>query len=131
MREIKFRAWHKDHKMMRMVVGLFWDAEQNERVELFDVHLSDENPMWCGLEDIEIMQYTGLKDKNGKEIYEGDIIEVQFSEYWGGDKIMSEIFYENGCFLFHRMPQHNDLLMGVRNTCLILGNIYENSELLE
>lgn len=62
MREIKFRAWDTDNKKM-----VLWG-------ELLSKNLQNilSMPKYCGY---ELMQYTGIKDKNGKEIYEGDIVQ--------------------------------------------------------
>ncbi len=64
MREIKFRAWDKDGKIMVFSMDGF--------VEDFDVFSIGD---WCNKAGYELMQYTGLKDVNGKEIYEGDVVE--------------------------------------------------------
>ncbi|QDS35855.1 YopX family protein [Brevibacillus brevis] len=104
-REIKFRAW--DRKQSKMV-------DMNHlRHHASGFRLLDED------REYEFMQYTGLCDKNGKEIYEGDIL------FWdGGFKVYTTVRFKDGMFLAGDMPLYD---------CVdeeVIGNIYENPELL-
>ena len=90
----------------------------------------------CEEKDLIIMQFTGLKDKNGKEICEGDIV-----EYNGKDKGWSTILYKgkykvevdiiNGIRLVGFYNQEYIKLKGFFNKFEVIGNIYENPELLK
>lgn len=135
MREIKFRAWDSDNNTMWYMPELESDESPNELLSNF---LDDYY-------DCVLLQFTGLKDKNGKEIYEGDII-----SYWNGTinednngtieyknkkysrtkNTIVEIVYEAPSF---RIKDGNPLLSNCldRKDIEIIGNIYENHELLE
>jgi uncharacterized phage protein (TIGR01671 family) len=122
-REIKFRAWDK------------------ERKQIFPVSLMDFSQWWvdCGLngernsfrnEETDrhiLMQYTGLKDRNGKEIYEGDILS-------NGSHIDWIVKYRDAAFQVEHVGQiTNDswhLERGMAESREVIGNIYENPELL-
>lgn len=78
-------------------------------------------------EDTIFMQFTGLLDKQGKEIFEGDIL--KFYPLLNDRKYIETVSFDNGCFLL------NDHAFGLfdktRKTMRIIGNIYENPELLK
>ena len=143
MREIKFRAW--DIEILKMV----------ENPYFFEVyHYSDENRVnqktyryyedWRDLEDgrgyeCELMQYTGLKDKNGKEIYEGDIIHIQAGNPY--DVIEGKHIVEwslSGWYIKlcdgidYTDVDFSDLsLYNFVNASEVIGNIYEHKHLLK
>lgn len=72
-----------------------------------------------------LQEYTGLKDKHGKEIYEGDIVKRRF------DKV-SVVYFEKGSFLLEPMLiGETDLLGDENKDCEVIGNIYENKNLLK
>ena len=111
MREIKFRAWDLKNKSM---------------LEIFDNTTSKNWFLPNATENFEIMQFTGLKDKNGKDIYEGDIIKEKQS--------IGKIVFENGCFIIEWI-KNKDFFNTVleRHVCWlkIVGNIYETPLLVE
>lgn len=140
MREIKFRAWDKKSKTMCRIkvltdtgadlVGLPTDVYPAS-VEWVDTHSSIVIPAgerWLPLSQIELMQYTGLKDKNDKEIYEGDIVR---EDYYTG-----EVQYHEGYASFG-IQWHGDGRIWFSGFGWaevddeVIGNIYENPELLE
>jgi uncharacterized phage protein (TIGR01671 family) len=110
MREIKFRAWNK------------W-ADRNEMAYF--------NLDTCMLDTLAynapIMQYTGLKDKNGKEIYEGDVVNRSFP---GGVEFKGTVKFYECAFWIDNGKQSVGLFSEI-DEITILGNIYENPELLE
>lgn len=117
MREIKFRAWDIVRKRMLYNKDL-WDIPYNE---IF-IHTPDQRAL-------EVMQYIGLIDRNGKEIYEGDIVRHFKREKDILLKIEISASYGVYAELNHGMKK----LIGRGNPHLyyeVIGNIYENPELL-
>lgn len=122
-RKIKFRAWDPDEKIMANVRALVWNNGYLV-VEAF----SKENELtYVPPFSPVVMQFTGLHDRNGKEIYEGDII------WWGKDDHapVSYVFYDDGAFKVSDPESDTwELLIDVLNGAEVIGNIYENPELL-
>ena len=124
MREIKFRAWHKEEKIMGEVLGIdilhkeiFFSNEDVDRYEHTD------------FKDIELMQYTGLKDKNNKEIYEEDIVKLRANHGIGVIKYSDEW----GAFIVEYIKPRPLAVLGMnyyKEDIEVLGNIYEKPELL-
>ncbi|MFJ5713143.1 YopX family protein [Neobacillus sp. NPDC093127] len=115
MREIKFRAWEKNLKEIIPV------HEIN-----FENRMINTKSVWRLFDEIELMQYTGLKNKNGKEIYEGDIVKYK-PMFGNGNYITAVVEYsEHAEWCLGWQPLH-----GVVHKCEVIGNIYENPDLLE
>ena len=119
MRELKFRAWHKGFK----------DGKINiEPVMLLESYSGEAFNWKHQRQQIEIMQFTGLLDKNGKEIYEGDVVRVQGLAR-KGIYTTNVIFKAPQFKLAVNETKWNDWasFTGVE----VIGNIYENPELVK
>lgn len=116
--EIKFRAWDKNAKKM-IFGGSFIDVSQTPGVDRWVFGMDIFNHP----DDVELMRFTGLKDKNGIEIYEGDIVKMD-----GGE--VHEVVYKPAQFTFDWSSQDLSTLTRVYGGIEVIGNIYENPELL-
>ena len=147
-REIKFRVWLKEKKKMVIVETIDFSEKSIqclEKNEIIDAYLLRTT----FLEDVELMQYTGLKDSEGYEIYEGDIVEFddvfedEYGEACDGFN-RAVVKFENGEYtLTDFLDENSQTFESVedRNTSFktliesieakVIGNIYENPELLE
>ena len=127
----KFRAWDKEEKLWIKISSLVFD-EEGEMWYLSPV-MDDFNPVYYENElgkTWEIMQSTGLIDKNGAEIFEGDIVKIIGDVL---DDDMSVIrFTEGGFYLdYINLDTEFELLYSIDLPIEIIGNIYEDKELLE
>ncbi|NGT51780.1 hypothetical protein G6Z12_07475 [Clostridium perfringens] len=125
-REIKFRGWYSVNEVMLPVESI------NFREGYVSLNEGD-NSLTDTLEMIELMQYTGLKDKNRKEIYEGDILSIKI---YSGDKVIVEgktvVEFKDGCFgvIWGHDKAFLSLNSFFKAKFEVIGNIYENPELL-
>lgn len=134
MRDIKFKCWDKVIKVMREILSIDFEKQEvvcpprgHEFKEWYNQHIS--------FDEIELIQFTGLKDKNGREIYEGDILLFNNThpnahiENW-----LCVVKYRYGCFvceypedgIYNHFDSWNDFVEWE-----VIGNRFENKNLLE
>ena len=122
MRVIKYRALHANLK--QWITGLPAYGEDEEITML-----SVDNDTYFDIIPETLSQYTGLEDKNGKEIYEGDILRI---EAW---RINGEVHFASGMFKVRNRMRENfnpslaSFMVEIR--CEVIGNIHTHPELLE
>ena len=146
MREIKFKAWNKEEKFMFDVFGFDvnvvrgWLRTDKEKIK---------NAIPPHRRDCVLMQYTGLKDKNGREIYEGDILRFDDTgeegyEYKEGIDFVNvaTVVWKSGRFELDKFGNTNSAVVEEMNGCHedfflnferseVIGNIHEHPSLLE
>ncbi|WEZ69948.1 YopX family protein [Bacillus altitudinis] len=124
MRESKFRVWDENAQEMVYEVGLTPEGipysipDHAEASDQFDYYPSCHK-----------MQFTGLKDKNGDEIYEGDIVRGSLRLHDDVDPIIREVCMQNGCYMFGVWNAHE--YFNKHQHIKVIGNIFQNPDLLE
>lgn len=117
MMHAEFIPWEDEDT--EFIVQYVWIENEGED------HTMDNPPVYSGDDMVEVMQYTGLKDKNAKKIYKGDIVSVDYHPFdLNGN-------YEVGYNDVMELSAGNLILHRIKNYCEVIGNIYENPELLE
>jgi len=118
-REIKFRAWSLERGMINELPSEALIIDENEGTLICGRNLS--NGDW---EEPILMQFTGLKDKKGKDIYEGDVVKADWREgNW-------EIVFADGGFMMNIIPDSHAQVFIQNEEVQIIGNIHENSDLI-
>ena len=130
----KCRAWHINKQIMCEVIRI--DFEQG--IITLDLETDDDEYYWMetdwNFSDVEIMQYTGCRDKNGIEIYEGDVIKDKY------DKIWLVQWYVGAFVITNKIPDsdgqtstysHFSNLSNHHFYFEVIGNMWNNPELLE
>lgn len=123
----KFRAWDKDFKTMYEADDIMYIDFEEKQICVKTLFF--ERASRYDFNDIVLMQSTGLKDKNGKGIFEGDVVKVAKNIY--SEPTYYEVVRHRGGAYRLESKQHGCELWLRHTDCEIAGNIYENPELLE
>lgn len=132
-REIKFRAWDSVHNKMIYFKNIVSFGYSNE-FDIYELYFEENNLKCQGYDEFDdyfdvttvnktelpIMESTGLKDKNGVEIYEGDKVKAKFY----GKEVVGEIGFNSGCFLLWNSCVSDNQLF-IFTDIEVIGNIYE------
>lgn len=132
MREIEFRAFLKKNKQIVDVLDIDFMQET-----IGYMNKSDTKYTCVKFDDIELMQYTGLKDKNGKKIFEGDIMQCVLEDFEEtvGQGVFEVVFETRNKTAYFGIKKEYTYAFNLdftpANKCEVIGNIYNNKELLE
>jgi len=125
----KFRAWHNELGRMMSISDMWFNVDSLGEIGLNDAVMNDY--ITVSPDEIELMQSTGLKDKNGKEIFEGDIVDYKGRKAvikWHGS--YASFIYRFVDELKERVSEWDPLFLAYYHF-EVIGNIYENKELLD
>ena len=129
----KYRVWHHELGRLMSVKYMFFQDSEIEEFELNDALMNDYITAYP--DEIGLMQSTGLKDKNGKEIFDGDVLEIEDEgEVLGDAKLTWD--NEQAVFMIEAIsvddiaPFH-EIISDETYSYRVVGNVYENPELLE
>ena len=122
MRDIKFRVWDNERNAMFNSKSVDIDFFEG-KIEITSDTIRYDEVYTDEIKDFELMQYVGCKDKNNKEIYEGDIVKTK--EHIG------QIIYSKGMFFIDVKGDFYLPIYNVSESMEVIGNIYENPDLLD
>nr|DAH10212.1 MAG TPA: YopX protein [Caudoviricetes sp.] len=123
----RYRAWHCELGAMMSIKNMWFQNNMLEELELNNAAANDYITAYP--DEVELMQSTGLTDKDGKEIFEGDVVKMAKNVY--SEPTYYEVVRHRGGAYRLESKQYGCELWLRHADCEIAGNIYENPELLE
>ena len=125
MENLRFKAWDKEDREILEVHGISFDVQGIWTNEMIDDE-SDGNFIF--LSDIELLQSTGLKDKNGVEVFEGDVVKTKYGEH---GRHIGVVTFRHGKFLSIGVKQYEGYVEELGCMFEIIGNQFEHPHLIK
>ncbi|MEC0719693.1 YopX family protein [Bacillus haynesii] len=130
MREIKFRAWNKELKKFVYSRDVVMILEEDGTLDIHETSHWDQDFENVS-DEIVLLQYTGLKDKNGREIYEGDVVKGINFNMTRPQRFIGEVEYSYNGYTVKGVKQYTGLRSELNINFEVIGDVYRNPELLE
>lgn len=135
MRQVKYKAWDKVEKEWIDIKHFGFENGELWYVQAIDKNERDiDPPYFPDSNDIELIEYTGMSDRDGVEVFEGDIVEL-LTKY--GKDVGVVVFIE-GCFKIrwdskNKFPKNREMIghYYINSKTKVIGNVYEQPELIE
>ena len=127
MREIKFMAWHEEKKILREVLEISFSGGY-----VILAGFGSFGEIEAPKKDVELMEYTGIKDIHNNRVFEGDIVKI--TPAYGHKTYIGEVMYYEGnaCYLVKTTEEYYFTFMSYDiKSVEVLGNIYQNKELMK
>ena len=131
MREVKFRVWDYEERQMKSVDSIHFPLGRCNRKCISVYNKEEDCYEW--VYSYELMQYISIKDKNGKEIYEGDIVKYLDENWYEYNTFynMGKVCYDDEFLSYYVTNRWSVEKEKVWNDIEVVGNIYENPEMLD
>lgn len=125
--ELKFRAWHKKYKCYYEIDAIYF-YDKTVSYILNDYVNLEQSLEYFNFDEVIIEQYTGLKDKNGKEIYVGDVFKIKHGYNWKKESYFEVVFSRSYGYILRNKDGDWFPLKDKSKAYEVIGNIHERGD---